>query len=162
MKGDALQYAKRALDRSTIGVMNGRYITLPDKSDANQPSACDASPTSRAACGYYPYKRKPTAAPISSWTVRSDLITPWPKTRALMVWSPQPSRRNERAEASRAAMNASNEARPSRFGLSLSMSDAVMDAVWFGTLRNETCFPARFTEMLWRGPCRNASFGARV
>ena len=47
VKGDALQYAKRVLDRSTIGVTNGRYITLPDKSDANQPSACDASPTSR-------------------------------------------------------------------------------------------------------------------
>ena len=47
VKGDALQYAKRVLDHSTIGVTNGRYITLPDKSDANQPSACDASPTSR-------------------------------------------------------------------------------------------------------------------
>ena len=47
VKGDALQYAKRVLDRSTIGVTNGRYITLPDKSDPNQPSACDASPTSR-------------------------------------------------------------------------------------------------------------------
>jgi hypothetical protein len=35
----------------------------------------------------------------------------------LMVWSPQPSRRNERAEASRATMDASNEARPSRSGL---------------------------------------------
>ena len=33
-----------SFDRSTIGVTNGRYITLPDKSDANQPSACD-SPT---------------------------------------------------------------------------------------------------------------------
>jgi hypothetical protein len=47
VKGDALQYANRVLDRSTIGVTNGRYITLPDKSDPNQPSACDASPTSR-------------------------------------------------------------------------------------------------------------------
>ena len=47
VRGDALQYAKRVLDRSTIGVTNGRYITLPDKSDPNQPSACDASPTSR-------------------------------------------------------------------------------------------------------------------
>jgi len=49
VKGDALQYAKRVLDRSTIGVTNGRYITLPAKSDPNQPSACDASPTSRRA-----------------------------------------------------------------------------------------------------------------
>ena len=47
VKGGALQYAKRVLDRSTTGVTNGRYITLPDKSDPNQPSACDASPTSR-------------------------------------------------------------------------------------------------------------------
>jgi len=31
VKGDALQYAKRVLDRSTIGVTNGRYITLPTK-----------------------------------------------------------------------------------------------------------------------------------
>jgi hypothetical protein len=45
VKGDALLYAKRVLDRSTIGVSNGRYITLPDKSDPNQPSACDPSPT---------------------------------------------------------------------------------------------------------------------
>ena len=34
VKGNALQYAKRVLDRSTIGVTNGRYITLPDKSDS--------------------------------------------------------------------------------------------------------------------------------
>ena len=34
VKGDAPQYAKRVLDRSTIGVTNGRYITLPDKSEA--------------------------------------------------------------------------------------------------------------------------------
>ena len=47
VKGDELQYAKRVLDNSTIGVTNGRYITLPDKSDPNQPSACHASPTSR-------------------------------------------------------------------------------------------------------------------
>ena len=96
VKGDALQYAKRVLDRSTIGVTDG----------VTSRSLTKAIPISHqlvtlrqhlAACGYYPYKRKPTAAPISSWTVRSDLITPWPKTRALMVWSPQPSRRNERA-----------------------------------------------------------------
>jgi len=31
VKGDALQYAKRVLDRSTIGVTDGRYITLPTK-----------------------------------------------------------------------------------------------------------------------------------
>ena len=56
VKGDALQYAKRVLDRSTIGVTDGPYITLPDKSDPNQPSACELR-QHLAACGYYPYKR---------------------------------------------------------------------------------------------------------
>ena len=56
VKRDALQYAKRVLDRSTIGVTDGPYITLPDKSDPNQPSACELR-QHLAACGYYPYKR---------------------------------------------------------------------------------------------------------